>query len=226
MLTASRIQIAASVTAAPQRLRLERDPSETGPISSVAVALQSARNAWRVTVHAELVPGRPWRVGEVVVPVPSSAARSSRIVAIATVPGARGWQVEAKPYGTPEDANELGYLEIAAADVGGAGGAPGVAPVAGASLGSSPVRSYLAGVLDAGNTSIVVPATQQILAVSGWQNGSGGTVAILGGSAIPIPLNGSVSYEPQAYGQGAGSVAFGAMPAGGGGYLIELERWP
>jgi hypothetical protein len=217
MLDSARIEIGARVTVAPQRLRLERTGSAPA-VSALAIALQSQSNAWVLEVHAELVPGRPWKIGEIVVPAPSSGIDSSRIVALACVPGARGWMVGIAPHGTPLDPDEIGILEIAASDV----GLPvPLVPVAPAFV-TSEVRSYMAGTLAAGATSITVPAGTRIGSVSAWQDGDGGTMAVLGGDAIPLPPTGTVVLRVEVDAIGVGSVTFAAIPVGGGGYLIEL----
>lgn len=211
----ARRELHARQTAAPQRVRIEREAA-LGPISAIAVALKSARNAWRLTVHAELVPGRPWRLGAIVVPIPATSGEGSRVVAIATVPGASSWVVDAMPEGAPADPNEVGELELAAADVGTVGlVAVGRAEVVGER------RRYTAAALAAGATLVTVDVGRRVRRVAAWQVGAGGTVAVNGGLAIPLPPNGTASVDLDQYGIGAGAVAFAAIPAGGGGYLVE-----
>jgi hypothetical protein len=210
--------IHAGQTAAPQRLRLDRETG-LGAVSAIAVALRSTANAWRLAIYAELIEARPWYVGTVVVPIPIVRGEGSHIVAIATVPGATSWIVDAMPDGIPAAPGEVAELEIAAADVGVAGlVAIGRAEIVGERL------RYTADSLLAGASVITLATSRRIRRVSAWQDGTGGAMRVNGGAWIPLPPNGAATLETDQWAIGVASVAFSAIPAGGGGYSIEYEE--
>lgn len=218
----ARVELNAN-TAAPVRARLRTEPG-LGPISACTIALDSRRNCWRLRVHAELAPASTWRVGEILVPLPLNPAEGTRVVALACCPGAAGWVVDALPYQAAQpyaasDPTEAGYLEIAAADVGMV--EPGIHVVGRAELVGAR-RNYIGDLLAAGNTQITIGPERLIQRVSAWQVGAGGVFGIEAGFAVPIPPNGAASVAVDRYGTDAGAVWFAAIPAGGGGYVIEF----
>lgn len=219
----TRIELHGAQRNAPHRARLRRAPG-LGPLSAVTIALDSRRNGWRLGVHVELKEASTWRVGEILVPVPLNPAEGTRVVAVACCPGAVGWAVDAQPYQGAQpyaaaDVTEVGHLEIGAADVGML--APGIHVVGRAELVGAR-RNYVGDLLAPGNTQITIGPERLIQRVSAWQVGAGGVFGIEAGLAVPIPPNGAASVAVDRYGTDAGAVWFAAIPAGGGGYVIEF----
>jgi hypothetical protein len=217
------VELHAAQRAAPQRARLRRAPG-LGPLSAITVALDSRANSWRITVAVELREASAWHLGELRVPPALTRQTGSRVVCVACCPGAVGWVVEALPYvdAPPYDTTnplERGYLEIAAADVGMA--ETGIRPVGRVELVGARGR-YLSGGLAAGNTDVAVAASRKIRRVSAWQVGTGGAFNVNAGAFVPIPPNGAASVAVDQFGSGATAVRFLALPAGGGGYVIEF----
>jgi hypothetical protein len=84
--------------------------------------------------------------------------------------------------------------------------------------------TYLAAALAAGNTNVVVPAGYRVLCVAAWQNGSGAsfTLNTVPGQTVVLPPFGAAELAPGGGLAGPITVTFAAVPAGGGGYIIDL----
>ena len=222
MTDSTRVQLSAR-TLVPERAHL-RTADGLGPFSALSIALDSRANSWRLRVHAELAPASTWRVGELLVPPPLTPSEGTRVVAVCCCPGAVGWVVDALPYVDAPPYNttdplEKGYLEISAADVGMV--EMGIHPIGRTELIGSRAR-YLSSGLAAGNTDVAVAAARKIQRVSAWQVGAGGALNVNAGTFVPIPPNGAASVAVDQFGSGATAVRFLAIPAGGGGYVIEF----
>lgn len=82
----------------------------------------------------------------------------------------------------------------------------------------------LAAPLGPGDTVVAIPQNRQIVTISAWQSGSGGTISLASqaGQVVPLPPDGAENLAPGGTMGNGDSVTFGNFPAGGGGYAIEL----
>lgn len=212
----------------PTRLRLAALESGRHEIPSVSVAISQpagAASVWSLRIEARFTAqGVTREIGRIETVPPISASPVSKIAAVASAPGAVDWWVEVEWIRNNRTQNTEGlidgYIDIdlsASLDQ----TMPGVTVFDGAALLQRGRYAYLAGTLPAGATSIAVPAGWLVQTVSAWQVGAGGTVALAGGAAIPIPPSGGMQLGPQGSILGPTTVDFAAIPVGGGGYLIE-----
>jgi len=214
---------------AGQTARVSLHAYESGRIECPAVSVaisQSAASAavWSLRIEPRFDAQAVVRVlGRVETVPPTMGAHPSSVAAIACAPGAVGWFVEVERVrversGAPATAED-GFLDVdlsANPDL----LSPGVTALAGAAIGAAEIYSYQAGVVPIGASSVNVPVGGRVLAVSVWQSGAGGTVAVGGGPAVPLPPNGAVQLAPAGGIIGPLAVDFAAFGAAGG-YLIE-----
>jgi hypothetical protein len=187
-----------------------------------------AASVWSLRIEARFdQQGVTRELGRVETVPPVSASPTSKVVAVASAPGAVDWWVEVEWLRNNRTQETEGliddYVDIdlsASLDQ----TMPGVTVFDGAGLLQRGRYAYLAAALAAGATSVPVPAGWLVQTVSAWQVGAGGTVALGGGAAIPIPPNGGMQLGPQGSILGPTTVDFAGIPVGGGGYLIEATQ--
>lgn len=192
--------------------------------NSLSVAITEVQNSlvvWQVKVEALLFERAATReLGRLDTIPPNTTGVPSRVVGIATCPGCRGFRVTVEAVGGhqgQETCNvDLGLVPYLHA-------AEGLVAVEPHAILHGRRYAYLSAALGAGNTNIAIPANQRIWTVTGWAFAAGGTMNLNAGAAIPIPANSAVQLAPRGTVRGAVVVGFAAIPAAGGGYIIELS---
>ena len=204
----------------------EHNAREAGvKLNSCAIALtepQSSAASWTLKVEAILFDRAATReLGRVETITPLVTQTPSRVVAIATCPGCRGFRVTVElteqVAGEHECEIELGELP----DLHAAAGLVAIEPHA---IIYGERYYYLAAALAAGATVVAVPRNVRIWTATGWALAAGGTMSVGGGPAIPIPAATAVQIAPGGKLRGPLNVTFAGIPAAGGGYIIELSQ--
>ncbi len=185
------------------------DANGKGGLSIAFSQVQGSSARWRCSVRAKTANGT-FEVGRFTVCPPTTNLRS-RIVAIASCPGATHWTVLVELASGSAPGNEQhGKISLSVGPMG--GGGPGVSRV-----GERP--KYYSG---AAAAAVAIPAGETVVGWSAFSSGAGATVTIGSGSAIPIPSSGGV-----AGGSGGlieGPVTFTFAGANLAGYLIEVAE--
>ncbi|OFW65956.1 MAG: hypothetical protein A2Y74_05335 [Actinobacteria bacterium RBG_13_63_9] len=211
----------------PVRLSLRSIEQGRTEIPSLTVAISQpagAASVWSLRIEPRFdAQGIVRELGRIETSPPSWGTPASKIVAIATAPGAVDWfvQVErvridrAQSVANDDDVLEVDLSASQDCTAPGLYVASGVAQVVGARY------RYQAGPIGAGASQINVPAGYSVQTVSAYQVGAGGSMAVDGGDSLPLPTDGAVQFGPQGTLLGPTIVTFAGFPVGGGGYLIE-----
>lgn len=193
---------------------------------SVALVLSEhtrSLDSWRMRVSCRTAEGVAL-VGSVRSLPALRTGEASRVVAIASCPGASEWIVEAShvavtplvgesPFGVADGAEAL--LGLSA---GPGVAAAGLVPLAGELDTFGPLAEYTYETGTDGTVS--VPAGLHVWSWSAFATGALATVGINGGADIPVPEGGSVIGEPRGRLRGPCELVF----TGTAGYLVELTR--
>jgi hypothetical protein len=222
----------------PSRARLIRTGDVRNPIDQASVTVYLAENPsstirWKIRLYAELDQNFAFLLGEFVTFAPRSPALSSRIVAMGTAPGAKGWVTEAVRYEEPEagQENQTAHLRLTANPEPFCCGTPlHIIPGQGEVVGRR--YGYLANLLAPGGpTAVTVPGPTpndcRVVQWAAWQSGDAGMNVRFPDAthaAIPIAPNGTVRGDPQGR-VPQGTFVFNNVPAapGAGAYFIEYE---
>ena len=216
---------------AGQIVRLQLHAADMGraEICSLSVAVsQPVRSHayWRLTIEPRFDLQAVTRtLGAVETIPPGRGGPPQSVVAIATAPGAVSWFVEVERLRVVRDEQSppTAYDQVIDVDLSAFPdvAVPGVSPILGASRLVGERYLYQAAAVPAGASSVAVPAGRLVQAISVYQVGTGGTVSVDGGAALPLPPDGAVQWAPRGTLVGPTTVDCAAFPAGGGGYLIE-----
>jgi hypothetical protein len=212
----------------PVRLSLRSVEQGRTEIASLTVAVSqpaSAASVWQLRIEARFdVQGVVRELGRLDTSPPIWGVAPTKIVAIATVPGAVDWFVQVersyvdRSGGTilPED--DLLDVELSAnQDC----GEPGLFVPQGSAQAVGARYRYQGGTLPAGASQVLIDAGSSVQTVQCYQVGTGGRVRIGLGAIVPLPPDGAVQLGPQGTLLGPAVVSFSNIPVGGGGYLIE-----
>lgn len=210
----------------PVRLSLRSEEQGRLEIPSLSVAVSQpagATSSWTLRVEGRFsVQGIVRSIGSVESLAPSVSV-PAKVVAIAHVPGTVDWfvQVERTSVGAqPSARDDVIDVDLSASPD---GCMPGLHAIPLCSQLVSSRYDYLSGILPAGGTTVAIPVGSLIQTISAFQIGSGGTVQLDAGNVMPIPPDGAIQFGPKSSLVSPVDVHF-VMPAGGGGYLIEVTR--
>ena len=188
------------------------------PDASVITLLISEQavqqNVWRLRLVAEFQDRSRGHVGQLITrSQQNSLARPSRVIGVASCPGAIAWHVEASlvSTGSVRASAELGATVTA-------GGATAAEIRPNAVNAYSSEYQVVAGVgAPAPGTSQLVPAGAKVIALSAMRSAtalSAGSVLMPGPTAVPVPRGSSVGLEPLGGIMGPTSIVF-----------VDVDAW-
>lgn len=200
-------------------------PGEAPSLSVLLYQPPSSDARWRLSVEV-LTENGSAVIGELVTRAPAAGAQTSRVVAIASCPGGRGWRVLATlESGTPDPGE---FIDLAASPccLSRAFQAPGgdaVAPGGALALGA-PVFDTLEGV----DGVAVVPAGAIVTGISASTTQAGASIDP-GTGAVPVPQNGATELSPAWWTDPDGNVNGSLRDAtitftNTDGYVVEFVR--
>lgn len=193
-------------------------------LNSLSIAISEPQNSpatWEVRVEALLFERAATReLGRVDTIAPVVTQIPSRVVAIASCPGCRGFRVtvfkpvtEGGPYECNVELGELPYLHSA----------PGLVAIEPHAIIHGQRYSYLSGTAPAGNSQVGIARNARVHTVSVIAPAAGGSFALgAPGVFVPLPANVGVQIAPRGLVRGPTAVQFSTIPAPGAPYIIEL----
>lgn len=168
---------------------------------------------YRIAVRAKTDDGE-FLVGTFSTCPPGDATPQSRVVAMASCPGALTWTLLVDAWEDP-DFPGLGVFGDLSGSIYAAAGEPGGQMPGVVRVGER--RKYYSGTAP-GTVNIL--AGERVTSWSAFAAGAGATVTIGGGSAIPLPTGGGVAGNGSGITDGPIAVVFAATA----GYLIEVAE--
>ena len=146
------------------------------------------------------------------------------MVCIASCPGCRGFRVTVEAPAVQQAGAEQPIVNVEMGELPYLHDADGLVAIEPHARLFGERYNLLAATLPAGNTIVPVVAPNRIQTVSAWQTGTGGTLSLSThpGAIVPLPPNGAAQIAPRGTIRGSLNVLFGTIPAGRGGYSIEL----
>lgn len=218
--------------------RFSIDPG--GASNSILLALSEPAGSdwvWEIRVEAKAERGFQREIGRVRTMPPAAGAPASRVIAIASAPGATDWAVEVRSISGTTPAYVEADLDASACPyllgqpwqvIGGADWTPGA-------------RYYLKGhTLSSQTEQITIPAGVHIDMISAWSANVGGSITVtdpltvegadsLGGGGAddmiaPIPAGGVATLAPNGSLHALKDRTIAICVSGAGGYIIEGRR--
>lgn len=212
-----------------------------GEANAISLALSEPANSdwvWEIRVEAKADRGFTREVGRLRTMPPAAGAPCSRVVAIASAPGATDWIVEVRAVSGTTPAYIEGDLDAAAAPYPVGKGWEVLGDAADWTPGA---RYWMKGATVSSQTvQVSVPAGVHIDTITAWSANAGGAITVtdpltlegqdsLGGGGAddlvaPIPAGGVATLQPQGSLQALKARTIQITSAGAGGYIIEGRR--